>query len=651
MRIEEEEREDAKKLHREAPDGAPYSQPVERKKKEEKEEEEDKKKTGHGNQAAQTNARRLIDCLVEWSDVISSFIKRDLDITINDDGSSIHSISGSSGEISQTAAAAMTTTTTTGPLREIERWKERNVERHTLFEQLTCQEMKKTEQSLEDSIQSAIIEDPEQRSKAHQTLNKFRYLRENLDALCAQSEENVKFLATLEGHFVTISRGSFKRIANCLEPTLEALRLVWIISRYYSNDDRMGQLMGRIADELSLRINSEIDPKLVLTASPEDECVAKERAENDEDHPRLQKTPTSVNIESSKNVRTNTGDTQGNSNHTVSEKLRDASLALRSWKTNYLKVRESIERSNRDARWEFDRERLFSRTDHIARVCDDLGEMLAASLDFQTFLSPKFRAVTLDQVGFDDAMRRVSNMNNRIIRCSFNAFDPSKAEDWADGVQVFNGDRVRIERVVRSFIDQSFKHSTSAKAAFELLHSFRAMFNSPTLLKNSGSIGAGRDDSCNRESSSIRTSPVRDVLNKQMRDTTRDILDQFGREIDQTQHYFHTQRRNVLLLRNQPGVSGKIAWSRALFVSVRRTMRIFKYTSLGEDIQSLAALDIENKYLHFSKSVLDYEKELVRNWSSEVVDESLTSLRSFILIKDPMAGLLCVNGGLSTEFP
>ena len=143
MRIEEEEREDAKKLHREAPDGAPYSQPVERKKKEEKEEEEDKKKTGHGNQAAQTNARRLIDCLVEWSDVISSFIKRDLDITINDDGSSIHSISGSSGEISQTAAAAMTTTTTTGPLREIERWKERNVERHTLFEQLTCQEMKK----------------------------------------------------------------------------------------------------------------------------------------------------------------------------------------------------------------------------------------------------------------------------------------------------------------------------------------------------------------------------------------------------------------------------------------------------------------------------------------------------------------------------
>lgn len=411
----EEQEGDTEKLHREAPDGAPDLQPpVEREKKG----EEGKKTSGYGNRAAQTNARRLIDCLTEWSDVISSFIKRDLDITINDGGNGIHSSGSSRSKSSNEIAQTTMKTTTTGPLREIERWKERNVERHTLYEQLTCQEMKKTEQSLEDSIHSAMIEDPEQLSKAHQTLTKFRYLRDNLEALCAQSKENVKFLATLEGHFMTISRGSFKRIANCLEPTLEALRLVWIISRYYSNDDRMGQLMGRIADELSLRINSEIDPKMVLTESREDDGITKDRAEDHADHLSLLTTSTTANIKHSTSLHPIIADIQDNSNLTLSEKLRDASLALRSWKTNYLKVRESIERSNRDTRWEFDRERLFSRTDHIARVCDDLGEMLSASLDFQTFLSPKFRAVTLDQVGFDDAVRRVSNMNNRVNRCS-----------------------------------------------------------------------------------------------------------------------------------------------------------------------------------------------------------------------------------------
>ena len=636
---EEEEEEDMNELHRKAPESAPGPQPpVEREK------DEDKNTTGYWKQAASMNARRLIDCLSEWSNVISSFIKRDLDITINDDGNSIHS-SRNNNEIAQTTKAT-TTTTTTGPLREIERWKERNVERHKLFEQLNCKEMKKTEQSLEDSIHSEMIEDAEQHSKAHQTLIKFRYLRENLAALCAQSKENVKFLTTLEGHFVTISQGSFKRISRCLEPTLEALRLVWIISSHYSNDDRMGQLMGRIADELSLRVTSEIDPKLVLTVSRQDDNT-NERAEGYADQVASLTKPTIITIKPSTSSYQPNEDVQDNNNLTLSEKLRDASLALRSWKTNYLKVRESIERSNRDARWEFDRERLFSRTDHIARVCDDLGEMLAASLDFQTFLSPKFRAVTLDQVGFDDAVRRVSNMNNRIIRCSFNAFDPSKAEDWADTVQVFHVDRVRIERVVRSFIDQSFKNSTSAKAAFELLHSFRTMFNILSLSPNSELLYDAGNVKHNRKNSSIRSSPVRDVLNKQMRDTTRDILDQFGREIDQIQHFFHTQERNVPLLRNQARISGKIAWSRQLFVSIRRTMRIFKFTSLGEDIQSAVALEIENKYLHFSKTVLEYEKELVRQWSSAVVDESIASLRSFILVKISRTEVLGVNDGLS----
>ncbi len=136
---EEEEEEDMNELHRKAPESAPGPQPpVEREK------DEDKNTTGYWKQAAQMNTRRLIDCLSEWSNVISSFIKRDLDITINDDGNSIHS-SRNNNEIAQTTkATTTTTTTTTGPLREIERWKERNVERHKLFEQLNCKEMKKT---------------------------------------------------------------------------------------------------------------------------------------------------------------------------------------------------------------------------------------------------------------------------------------------------------------------------------------------------------------------------------------------------------------------------------------------------------------------------------------------------------------------------
>ena len=45
--------------------------------------------------------------------------------------------------------------------------------------------------------------------------------------------------------------------------------------------------------------------------------------------------------------------------------------------------------------------------------------------------------------------------------------------------------------------------------------------------------------------------------------------------------------------------------------------------------------------------MLEYEKELVRQWSSAVVDESIASLRSFILVKISRTEVLGVNDGLS----
>ena len=45
---------------------------------------------------------------------------------------------------------------------------------------------------------------------------------------------------------------------------------------------------------------------------------------------------------------------------------------LELWKQAYLDVRKKIEQSGRDARWEFDRRRLFDRSDYIAQICSDI---------------------------------------------------------------------------------------------------------------------------------------------------------------------------------------------------------------------------------------------------------------------------------------
>lgn len=45
------------------------------------------------------------------------------------------------------------------------------------------------------------------------------------------------------------------------------------------------------------------------------------------------------------------------------------------WKETYFETRAKIEASGRDARWEFDRKRLFERTDYMATICEDIHEV------------------------------------------------------------------------------------------------------------------------------------------------------------------------------------------------------------------------------------------------------------------------------------
>lgn len=59
-----------------------------------------------------------------------------------------------------------------------------------------------------------------------------------------------------------------------------------------------------------------------------------------------------------------------------------------------LQARERIETSGRDARWEFNKVTLFSRSSYMAEVCGNLMEMVEVVDDFFKFLGPELKAVT-----------------------------------------------------------------------------------------------------------------------------------------------------------------------------------------------------------------------------------------------------------------
>ena len=121
-----------------------------------------------------------------------------------------------------------------GPLAEIDYWKERNISLSGVFEQTKQTRVKRILEIL------AFVESPAATSFDNQ--------RQDLAKFYSEAKDNVRFLSTLERHFKNICYGtSFHVVSETLPSMMNALRMIWIISRHYNKDERMVPLMERIA--------------------------------------------------------------------------------------------------------------------------------------------------------------------------------------------------------------------------------------------------------------------------------------------------------------------------------------------------------------------------------------------------------------------
>lgn len=87
-----------------------------------------------------------------------------------------------------------------------------------------------------------------------------------LTKLYVEAKDNVKFLQTLERHFKNISRarGSLLLISDTLPSMMNAIRMVWVISRHYNTDKRMIPLMELIANEIADKVLQYVNLKIAL---------------------------------------------------------------------------------------------------------------------------------------------------------------------------------------------------------------------------------------------------------------------------------------------------------------------------------------------------------------------------------------------------
>ena len=75
----------------------------------------------------------------------------------------------------------------------------------------------------------------------------------------------------------------------------------------------------------------------------------------------------------------------------VKELSADAKKCLECWKASYLDVRAKIEENERDARWEFDKIKLFGVTDYMANICKDIYDVAQVLEEFYNIFGPELK--------------------------------------------------------------------------------------------------------------------------------------------------------------------------------------------------------------------------------------------------------------------
>ncbi|XP_019718448.1 dynein heavy chain 10, axonemal-like [Hippocampus comes] len=369
-----------------------------------------------------------------------------------------------------------------------------------------------------------------------------------------EADENIGFLKTLERHFKNLATGAhFSVIIETIPPLMNSLQVVWLISCHYNRNDRMVPLMERIVWQLSERVAQVIDIHVLFKDKRE---LAK-------------------------------------------SKVDDAKQVLELWKASYFEVRAEIQKGGTGKRWEFDRRKLFEKTDYMATICQDLSNVLHNLEEFYNIFCPELKSVTWDPKRFDEMQAKVDNLILPFEEANFDPFSSCKISSWKIIMQNFNSAVYAIERDVIAFVDQSFKTLRSSTAAFEMLVKYK----------------------------DIRSRPA---INNHLMKKTNDVLAQYCKEVDSVNEIFEEKRDKPQINKNEPPMAGGVRWTHSLFQRIKGGMLpLLRMPNLLDSEMGLLA---KSKYLEMAKKISEYGVKKYKSWISDTERNLPILLRKPVLV-------------------
>ncbi|XP_067133160.1 dynein axonemal heavy chain 10-like, partial [Centruroides vittatus] len=417
------------------------------------------------------------------------------------------------------------------PLVEIEIWRERQAGLSAIVEQLKHKEVIQVQEVLK--LAKSFV------------LSNFLDDCEKLESHLKEAHDNVRFLSTLEKCFQNLTPGTPLNIALETIPVLiNGLKMLWILSQHYGHDDGMMSLLERIVWSLCELVTTTCDVKKIFKMPYKE----------------------------------------------AQDVTFLAYSLLDNWKKSYLKVRANIETFEQIPRWEFDRARLFEKTDYIAYICQDLNRIGKTVGELNSVIGPEMKSLVQDPIRIEIILHKIHNLTVPIETVNFDIFDNSKKDAWMIIVNQILDESDNIQEEIRYFLEEIFDSMPTAESSFDFLQSLKKI--------------------------TIFTS-VNEVMERKYNDIMKQYLD----ELEMIEECFMEKKDNPPIYKDNPPITAAIIWKRSLFFQIKKPMLKF----LKEDrlISSNLGKEAQNKYLTLGKKMKEYEEKLFQSWRK----------KSFILVR------------------
>ena len=366
-------------------------------------------------------------------------------------------------------------------MKEIQTWETKLIRCKKLQEQLKMYPLRRA---------LAILDEA---GNVHaKTMNGFIH---QVHILLEEAQDNVKFLGTIRKPTeVLVTSHDFKEMRMTLPNLMNSLRNIWMLSKHYNTDEQICGLLDKITNIILTRVRGFVDFDLLHTP-----------------------------------------------NQAVDMALECRSL-LTGWHESFLKTRQAIEESGREARWEFSVQKQFNHVQHAAHVCSDIASVADIISQLQFCFTEELIASTKNPNTIMAARQRCNENISSFAKLQYDAFDPTNAHHWQNHIAWFRREVRFIDAESATIAEEVYDHLQSAKLAIDALHA-------------------------------MMKTKYRQDIGKRFIAKVGLIIRKFILEIDEAEKVFLNQKEDPPLAENLPPISGAIYWSNDIEKDLNLTLK------------------------------------------------------------------------------